>query len=464
MDDKDMLEIKSEILDMLKVKRLSSLRNLLDTLNPADIAEIMEDFLDEEEITMEQLPVLYRILPKDLAADVFVEMNADMQEKLISSFTDTETKEVMDDMFLDDIVDVIEEMPANVVNKIFKNVDANTRKNINTILNYPEDSAGSIMTIEYVRLSPDETVADAFSDIRKSGVDKETIYICYVTKQKKLVGVVTVRELLLADYEDLISDIMEPNVISVRTVDDKEEVAQMLSKYDFTALPVVDREDRLVGIVTVDDAIDVLTEEATEDIEMMAGITPSEHPYLRSSVLEIVLQRVPWLMLLMLSATFTGIILNNYENALSAQMALTAYIPMIMGTGGNSGTQASTAVIRGISIGDIEFTDLFEVIWKEIRISVMCGIALAIAAFAKIMLVDHLIMGNNDISAIVALTVCLAVAGTVFVAKVIGSMLPLLAKKIGLDPAVMAAPLLSTRVDALSLTIYMKVATLLLGL
>jgi len=464
MDENELVEMKAQLLDMLKNKRLSVLRDLLDTLNPADIAEIMEDFLDDEEITLEQLPVLYRILPKDLAADVFVEMNPEMQEKLISSFTDKETREVIDDMFLDDIVDVIEEMPASVVNKIFKNVDPATRKNINTILNYPEDSAGSIMTIEYVRLSPDETVQEAFADIRKSGVDKETIYVCYVTKQKKLIGVVTVRELLLAAYEEKICDIMEDNVISVKTLDDKEEVALVLSKYDFTAVPVVDGEDRLVGIVTIDDAIDVLTEEATEDIELMAGTLPSEHPYLKSGVMEIVLKRVPWLMLLMLSATFTGIIINNYENALAAQIALTLYIPMIMGTGGNSGTQASTAVIRGISVGDIEFSDLAEVIWKEIRVSVMCGVALACGAFLKIIFIDKMLLGNNDISVMVALTVSLAVALTVFVAKVFGSLLPLLAKRIGLDPAVMAAPMLSTIVDAMSLMIYMRVATLLLGL
>jgi magnesium transporter len=355
-------------------------------------------------------------------------------------------------------------MPANVVTRLLKNVDAETRRNINQILNYPEDSAGSIMTIEYVDLSPNMTVKDAFDHIRKTGIEKETIYTCYVTTRKKLVGVVSVRDLLLSDYDVNIKDIMDDNVISVQTTDDKEEVANTLSKYDMMAVPVVDKEGRMVGIVTVDDAIDVLTEEATEDIEKMAAITPSEHPYLRSGVFEIWKQRIPWLLLLMVSATFTGMIITSFEESLAAQVALTAFIPMLMDTGGNSGSQASVTIIRGLSLGDIEFSDILKVVWKEFRVSILCGISLSIVAFGKIMLVDHLMMHNNDINAVVAFVICGALALTVVIAKLVGCTLPLFAKKLGFDPAVMASPFITTIVDALSLMIYMNLATLILGI
>ena len=455
-------ELELQLLDMLKNRQLKKLRSVLDTLEPADIAEMMENLYDDDEIGEDDLPRMFRVLPKDLAADTFIEMNPDMQEVLIKAFTDKELHQVMDDMFVDDMVDVIEEMPANVVSRMLKAVDNETRRNINTILNYPEDSAGSIMTIEYIDLNSDMTVKDAFDKIRKEGEDKETINVCYVTENKKLVGLVSIRDLLLNPYEARIGDIMEEDVISVMTTDDREEVANALSKYDYTALPVVDKENRLVGIVTVDDAIDVLTEEATEDIEKMAAITPSEHPYLRSSVFEIWKQRIPWLMLLMISATFTGMIITKFEDALSVHVALTAFIPMLMDTGGNTGSQASVTIIRGISLGDIEFSDILAVIWKEFRVSILCGLSLAVVGFGKIMLVDRLLMGNTSISVIVAAVVSISLVFTIMIAKFVGCTLPLFAKKLGFDPAVMASPFITTIVDALSLLIYMNVAVLLL--
>ena len=457
-------ELMKTILEKLRSKQYQPLREQLDELNPADIAEIMEALFDDEEINNYELTLLYRLLPKDVAADVFVELNSGMQEALISALSDKELRAVFDDMYLDDTVDVIEEMPANVVERILSNVDAETRKNINQILNYPEDSAGSIMTIEYVELSPKMTVKQAFDHIRNTGIDKETVYTCYVTERKKLVGFVSVRDLLMNPYEAKIGDIMDDNVISVQTTDDKEAVANVLSKYDMIAVPVVDKEGRLVGIVTVDDAIDVLTEEATEDIEKMAAITPSEHPYLRSTAIEIWKQRIPWLLLLMVSATFTGMIITSFENALAAQVALTAFIPMLMDTGGNSGSQASVTIIRGLSLGDIEFSDILKVVWKEFRVSILCGISLSVVAFGKIMLVDHMLMHNDDITPVVAFVICAALALTVIIAKLVGCTLPLLAKKVGFDPAVMASPFITTIVDALSLMIYMNLATLILNL
>ena len=454
----------AQVLELLKSKQYAALRKVLEDLNPADIAEAMETIYDDGDITNDELVRLYRLLPKDLAADTFVELNSDMQEVLITALSDKELRAVLDDMYLDDTVDVIEEMPANVVERILKNVDAETRTNINQILNYPEDSAGSIMTIEYVELSPKMTVKDAFDHIRKTGIDKETVYTCYVTNRKKLVGFVSVRDLLMNPYEAKIGDIMDDNVIAVQTTDDKEAVANVLSKYDMIAVPVVDKEGRLVGIVTVDDAIDVLTEEATEDIEKMAAITPSEHPYLRSTAFEIWKQRIPWLLLLMVSATFTGMIITSFENALAAYVALTAFIPMLMDTGGNSGSQASVTIIRGLSLGDIEFSDILKVVWKEFRVSILCGISLSVVAFGKIMLVDHLLMHNDDITPMVAFVICAALALTVVIAKLVGCTLPLLAKKVGFDPAVMASPFITTIVDALSLMIYMNLATLILNL
>ncbi|MEG2259267.1 MAG: magnesium transporter, partial [Oscillospiraceae bacterium] len=382
----------------------------------------------------------------------------DTQEILIKGFNDKELREVLDDLFLDDTVDIIEEMPANVVKRILQSVDADTRKSINQLLNYPEDSAGSIMTIEYVDLKKTMTVEQSFARIRKTGVDKETIYTCYVTdKNRKLLGLVSVKDLLLAQYEDVIDDIMEENIISVNTCDDQEVVAQMFSKYDFIALPVVDSEGRLVGIITVDDAIDVMQEEFTEDIEKMNAIVPTDKPYLKMTTFELWKARIPWLLLLMVSATFTGMIISSFEVALAAQVALVAYIPMLMDTGGNSGSQSSVTVIRGLSLGEVEFSDWLKIIWKEARVAVVCGITLAAANFVKLMLFDR-------VGLMVSLAVNLTLILTVFVAKIVGCTLPMISKKMGFDPAVMSAPFITTIVDAISLLVYFTIAKAILGL
>jgi len=447
-----------QMLELMQQKQYVALHHLLDEENPADIAEAMSEIYEDEVITENELPRLFRLLPKDAAADTFVEMDPDMQEALIRAFSDKELREIVDDMFLDDTVDVIEEMPANVVKRILRSVDAETRKSINQLLNYPEDSAGSIMTIEYVSLKKSMTVQQAFARIRQTGVDKETIYTCYVTDPgRKLLGLVSVKDLLLADYEDLIEDIMETNVIAVHTTDDKEDVAQMFSHYDFTAMPVVDKDDLLVGIVTVDDAIDVIQEEATEDFEKMAAILPSDKPYLKTGVLEIWRNRIPWLLLMMLSATFTGIIINSFESALAKTVALTAFIPMLMGTGGNSGSQASVTITRSMSLGDVEFSDLLRVMWTEFRVSILCGVTLAVCNFAKLMLFDRVGMA-------ISMVVSLTLVATVVVAKLVGCSLPMLAEKVGLDPAVMASPLITTIVDAISLLLYFTIASAMLGL
>ena len=390
-------------------------------------------------------------------------MGTDAQALLIRGFSDSELREVLDELYVDDAVDIVEEMPANVVRRILSQADPDMRKDINEILRYPENSAGSIMTTEYVSLRPGMTVEEAILRIRRTGVDKETIYTCYVTKNRTLIGLVSVKDLLLAqDDDETVDKIMETNVISVHTHTDQEEVARMFSKYNFLALPVVDTENRMVGIVTFDDAMDVMEDEATEDMEIMGGMTPSDKTYLRSSTFDLFKHRIPWLMLLMVSATFTGLIITHFESALAAQVALTAFIPMLMDTGGNSGSQSSVTVIRSLSLGEIEFSDLPRVVWKEIRTAVLCGISLAAACFAKIMLVDRLMLGNEDVTCLVALVVCATMALTVLVAKVIGCVLPMLAKKVGFDPAVMASPFITTIVDALSLLIYFGIASVLL--
>ena len=468
-------ELLERIEDLLKRKQYTALRDLLADLEPADIASLFED-LDEDSI-----PLLFRLLPKEPAAEVFVELDPDAQEMLIRGFSNTELKEVLDELYLDDAVDIVEEMPANVVKRILKHADPDTRKSINEILKYPEDSAGSIMNIneilkypddsagalmttEFVDLKRDMTVEDALKRIRRTGTDKETINVCYVVDPaRKLQGIVSLRTILLSDEDDTIDEIMETHVISVSTLEDKEDVAQTFSKYNFIALPVVDKEDRLVGIITVDDAIDVMEEETTEDIEKMAAMLPTDKPYLKTSVWDTYKSRIPWLLLLMVSATFTGQIIARFEDALSAFAILTAYIPMLMDTGGNCGSQASVTVIRGISLDEIEFSDLFRVIWKEIRVAVVCGATLAAANFVKLMLVDRMIFGN-PITITVALVICLTLVVTVFAAKVVGCTLPLLAKKIGFDPAVMASPFITTVVDAISLMIYFNFASLLLGI
>ena len=449
--------VESTLDALLAEKKYPTIRDILITINPADIASVF-DSMEEE-----RLPLLFRLLPKELAAETFVEMEPDAQELLIRGFSDSELREVVDELYVDDAVDIVEEMPANVVRRILSQADPQMRKDINEILRYPENSAGSIMTTEYVSLRPNMTVEEAILRIRRTGIDKETIYTCYVTRGHKLIGLVTVKDLLLCeDDEATIESIMQEHVISVNTLDDQEQVAQMFSKYNFLALPVVDTENRLVGIITFDDAMDVMEDETTEDMEKMAAMLPSEHPYMRSSPFEIWKNRIPWLLLLMVSATLTGLVITKFEDALGVLPCLTAFIPMLMDTGGNAGSQACVSIIRGISLNEIEFGDLFHVVWKEIRVAVLCGVCLAAACFGKIMLVDHLLLQNTSVTTTVALVVCISMAMTVFMAKVVGSVLPLLAKKIGLDPAVMASPLITTIVDFLSLMAYFSVAVALL--
>lgn len=449
----EMFEAVAEnIKDLLHNKKWAKLKIILEDMNEQDIAELFME-LEERDLTL-----IYRLLPKELAAEVFVNMEPEYQEALIRAFSDSELREVLDELYVDDAVDIIEEMPATLVKRILKHTDPEMRKSINEILRYPEDSAGSIMTTEYVDLKRNMTVSDAFTRIRRTGVDKETIYTCYVTDSKrKLKGVVTAKELLLSDENDLIRDIMETNVISVSTREDKEIVADLFQKYDFLALPVVDGEERLVGIVTVDDAIDVLQEEMTEDIEKMAAITPTDKPYLKMSVFENYKKRIPWLMLLMVSATFTEKIINHFEGALTACVALTAFIPMLTGTCGNCGAQSSATIIRGMSLGDIQFRDTFKVIMKEMAIAIACGFTLACVNFAKLMIFD-------DVGVFVALAVSVTMLMAVIFAKVVGSILPVFAKKIGFDPAVMSSPFISTIVDAVTLLIYFTIASAILKL
>ena len=450
--------IESTLTALVEGKKYATLRDILITMNPADVAAVFED-MDES-----TLPLLFRLLPKELAAETFVEMEPESQELLIHGFSDAELKEVVDELYVDDAVDLVEEMPTNVVKRILRSADPEMRRMINEILRYPEDSAGSIMTTEFATLRPKMTVEEAIKRIRRTGVDKETINTCYVTDRGELIGALSLRTLILSDPDDVVEDIMEPHVISVGTTEDQETVAQMFSKYNFSAMPVVDTENRLVGIVTVDDAIDVMQEEVTEDIEKMAAITPSEKTYLRSNALDLFKHRIPWLMLLMVSATFTGMILNSFENALAAQVVLTIFIPMLMDTGGNSGSQASVTVIRALSLDELEFSDLVQVIWKEVQTAVLCGAALALVCFGKIMLVDRLLLGNTEVTVLVAAVVCITMAMTVLVAKIVGCTLPMFAKKLGFDPAVMASPFITTIVDALSLLVYFGIATALLKL
>ena len=447
-----------QLMELVQTKQFRKLRSILMEMNEVDVAEFLDELGPEETI------LVFRLLPKEQAAEVFAELeDSDDQERLINALNDKELREVLDELYLDDTVDVIEDMPANVVSRILRNSDPASRSQINQLLNYPKDSAGSIMTTEYVFLHPDATVEESFARIRKEGMDKETIYTCYVTQNRVLLGVVTVRRLLLSAYETKIRDIMETNVLSVNTHDDKEDVAQMLNKYDLSAIPVVDGDNRLVGIVTFDDAMDVIEEETTEDFEKMAAILPSDKPYLKTGVFETWRSRIPWLMLLMLSATFTGIIITKFESALAACVVLTSFIPMLSGTGGNSGSQSSVAIIRALSLDEIDFSDLIAVVWKESRVAILCGVCLACANFVKMMVVDRWLMNNPAVTPMVALVVCLTLVFTVLCAKVVGCTLPMAAEKIGIDPAVMASPFITTIVDALSLLIYFFFATQLLG-
>lgn len=452
--------VEKAVLTMLEEKKYPTLRDILVTMNPSDVAGLF-DCLEEK-----QIPLMFRLLPKELAAETFVEMEPEAQELLIRSFSDNELKEVLDELYVDDAADIVEEMPANVVRRILRHADPEMRHSINQILRYPENSAGSIMTTEYVSLRPEMTVGEAILRIRRQGVDKETIYTCYVTaNDRKLLGIVTVKDLLLAeDDDDKIEELMITNLICVTTQTDQEEVARMFSKYNFLALPVVDGEHRMVGIVTFDDAMDVMEEEATEDMEIMAAMTPSEKTYLKSSPFDLYKHRIPWLMLLMVSATFTGMIISSFESALALLPALTAFIPMLMDTGGNCGSQSSVTVIRSLSLDELKFEDIFRVMWKELQTAVLCGVTLAALCFVKVLVVDRMLMGNASISLLVAGVVSLTLGVTVIMAKFVGCTLPLLAKRLGFDPAVMASPFITTIVDALSLLVYFMFAKSILGL
>lgn len=441
------LEVLKEYLDK---KQYVKMREWMSELNVADIAVMIEE-LEEEEMLK-----VFRILPKDMAADIFSYLPIEVEQYIITSLSEREAARIIDNLMADDAADFLEEMPANIVKKLLINASPETRRDINHLLRYPEDSAGSIMTVEFVDLKESQTVTQAIERIRKLGVDSETINICYVLdNQRKLKGTIALRYLLLTNPDNKIGDIMHENVISIHTLMDQEEVARQFQKYDFTAMPVVDNEERLVGIITVDDVVDILQEEATEDIEKMAAIVPSDKPYMKTGVFEIWKKRIPWLLFLMISATFTGKIIASFEEALSVYVVLTTFIPMLMDTGGNAGGQASVTIIRGLSLKEIEFSDYLKVLWKEMRVAVLCGLTLAAANFLKLMFIDR-------VSLMVSAVVCLTLVIAVFLAKVVGSMLPMAAKKLGFDPAVMASPFITTIVDALSLLVYFRIATLLL--
>ena len=452
--------MEKQILKLIEEKKFTKLRQLLIEMNPADIALILE------EVEEKDLPVVFRILPKELAADLFSYMESDMQQFLVEKLSDTELKEVFDELFLDDTVDILEEMPANVAKRILKQTTAEKRKMINQLLAYPEESAGSIMTPEYIDLKKTMTVDDAIARIRRIGLQSETINTCYVIGPRRmLLGIITVKDLLLNSGDTILEDIMDETVISANTLDDKEEVANLFDKYDLMAVPVVDTEKRLVGIVTVDDAIDVLQEEATEDIEKMAAILPSDKSYFKTSVWSTFKSRIPWLLLLMISATFTGAIISSFEEKLTVLPALITFIPMLMNTAGNGGSQSSVTVIRALSLGDIEWRDIFRVVWKETRVAIVCSIVLSVVNFAKMILIDHLLFNTFDagkyISEITVVSATLFF--TVLIAKIVGAILPMLAKKIKLDPAVMASPFITTIVDAIALIIYFNIAVAVLG-
>ncbi len=441
-----------ELLKLIETRQYTTLRQELADLNEVDIADFLETLPEED------LLKIFRILPKSMAADVFSYLDIEEQQLIIISLSDKEAANIINNLMADDATDLLEEMPANVVKKLLGNASSEARSDINHLLRYPESSAGSIMTVEFVDLKEDRTVADAIERIRKTGVDKETINICYVLDHKRtLIGTVSLRHLLLSEPNDVIGEIMNENVISIHTLMDQEEVARQFLKYDFTSMPVVDNENRLVGIITVDDVVDILQEEATEDIEKMAAIMPSDKPYMKSGIFEIYKKRIPWLLLLMISATFTGKIITSFEDALSACVVLTAFIPMLMDTGGNAGGQSSATIIRGLSLQEIGLKDLFRVMWKEIRIAALCGFSLATANFAKLMLFDQ-------VGFAVSFVVCFTLVIAVVIAKIVGSALPLIAKKIGFDPAVMASPFITTIVDAISLLVYFQVATIVLHL
>lgn len=448
-----------ELLELLENKKMKALQGILEEMEDYDVAEFLA------ELPQSRMAMVFRMLTKERAAEIFTELDAPEQTYIINSVSDQELGAIIEELYVDDAVDLMEELPANVVSRVMATATPETRRLINQYLKYPENSAGSIMTAEFIDLKKYMNVREAFARIKRIGADKETIYTCFVTSaDRKLEGVVSVRDLIMADEEDILEDIMSEYVVYAVTTDDQEDVSEMFSNYDFLAVPVVDKEQRLVGIITVDDVIDVMEQEATEDIEKMAGITPSDKPYSRTSVGSIWRNRIPWLMFLMLSATFTGMIVTHFEDALAVQVALAAFMPMLMGTGGNSGSQASTAIIRSLSLGDIEPGEVLSVVWKEIRVAFLCGITLAAANFVKMLLVDRLLLSNPDITLMVAAVVSMTIVFIVIFAKAVGSILPIIAEKIGVDPAVMASPLISTITDAVSLLIYFSIAKILLNI
>ncbi len=444
--------MNSALTTLVENKKYSSIKDILLTMNPVDIAELFGS------VPEQTLPILFRLLPQDQAADTFAEMAPELQQMLIEAFSDRELKEVVNELCADDAADLVDDMPANVVKRILRQADPDMRRMINELLKYPEDTAGSIMTPEFVKLRPTMTVDQAIKSIRRTGLEKETINHCYVTdQQSRLIGTVSIRTLIISRGDAEIQNIMEEHVIFVNVKEDQEEVARVFDKYDLIALPVVDAEDHLVGIITVDDVLDVMKKETTEDMEIMAAMMPSEKPYIKTPVVELYKNRIPWLLILMISATVTGFIITKFEDALAAYVALTAYIPMLMDTGGNSGSQASVTVIRALSLKELEFKDIFHVIWKEVRVALLCGVTLAVVNFVKLLAFDRL-------PVLVSATVCCTLVVTVFVAKITGCTLPMIAKKAGFDPAVMASPFITTIVDALSLLIYFQFAAMLLGL
>ena len=452
------LKQADELMQLLNERRMKELQLRLEDMNEFDVAEFLSEIGDN------RMPMVFRLLSKETAADVFANFDSPEQEQIINSITDSELSAIIEELYVDDAVDMMEELPANVVKRVMRTATPETRRLINQYLNYPENSAGSIMTAEFVDLKKYMNVRESIARIRRIGEDKETIYTCFVTSaDRKLEGVLSVKDLLLSDDETVIEDIMDTNVVFCMTHDDQEEAAEKISNYDLMALPVVDKEGRLVGIVTVDDVIDVMEAEATEDFEIMAAMTPSDKPYSRTSTWDMWKRRVPWLMFLMLSATFTSMIINSFEDALAVQAVLIGFIPMLMGTGGNSGAQASTAVIRSISLGDTEPEDVGRVIWKEFRVAILCGVTLAAVNFVKMLLVDRMLLNNAGVTLTVAAVVNLAIVLIVIFAKVVGSVLPIVAEKLGVDPAVMANPLISTITDAVSLLIYFEIAKLMIS-
>ncbi len=452
------LKQADELMQLLNERRMKELQLRLEDMNEFDVAEFLSEIGDN------RMPMVFRLLSKETAADVFANFDSPEQEQIINSITDSELSAIIEELYVDDAVDMMEELPANVVKRVMRTATPETRRLINQYLNYPENSAGSIMTAEFVDLKKYMNVRESIARIRRIGEDKETIYTCFVTSaDRKLEGVLSVKDLLLSDDETVIEDIMDTNVVFCMTHDDQEEAAEKISNYDLMALPVVDKEGRLVGIVTVDDVIDVMEAEATEDFEIMAAMTPSDKPYSRTSTWDMWKRRVPWLMFLMLSATFTSMIINSFEDALAVQAVLIGFIPMLMGTGGNSGAQASTAVIRSISLGDTEPEDVGRVIWKEFRVAILCGVTLAAVNFVKMLLVDRMLLNNDGVTLTVAAVVSLAIVFIVIFAKVVGSVLPIVAEKLGVDPAVMANPLISTITDAVSLLIYFEIAKLMIS-